>query len=400
MVPKNLSAPDSAKPAILRFELPPGLRVSVELPLLRNTARELLTGLDERGRHILEARFGLTTGEPRTLQAIGNEEKLTRERIRQLERAALIALRTTWKAAPGDAQRVRQGITAVLEAAGGAVREELLLPALGAATPKDQAMVRLLLSCTEGVTQAEETQRSFGHWALLKSASALPSLEQVLDAADRVLTRARHVLGRSQFFAGIRRELGRELADAALTSLLSISTRMGPTVFGEWGLRAWPEVTPRGMGDRAYSILKHSGKPFHFSAITERISAAGFDEKPAHPQTVHNELIRDARFVLVGRGLYGLRDWGYEPGTVAEVAARLLSRAGRPLTRAELVAAVLEKRLVKRNTVLLALQNRSLFRLLPDGRYALAAPPASTPTGPSASFSSPEPPPDGGGPGV
>ena len=50
--------------------------------------------LGERERRILRLRFGLDQGEPRTLDEVGNEMNLTRERIRQIERAALAKLRS------------------------------------------------------------------------------------------------------------------------------------------------------------------------------------------------------------------------------------------------------------------------------------------------------------------
>jgi len=53
----------------------------------------LLSALGERERDILRLRFGLDRGEPRTLEEVGAELNLTRERIRQIERSALAKLR-------------------------------------------------------------------------------------------------------------------------------------------------------------------------------------------------------------------------------------------------------------------------------------------------------------------
>ena len=53
----------------------------------------MLSLLDERERTILQLRFGLDRGEPRTLDEVGVHFKLTRERIRQLEARALSKLR-------------------------------------------------------------------------------------------------------------------------------------------------------------------------------------------------------------------------------------------------------------------------------------------------------------------
>jgi len=53
----------------------------------------VLSGLSDRERMVLELRFGLTGGTPRTLEDVGREFSLTRERIRQIEAKALTKLR-------------------------------------------------------------------------------------------------------------------------------------------------------------------------------------------------------------------------------------------------------------------------------------------------------------------
>ena len=58
---------------------------------LRQGVRRALDALPERERRILELRFGFE-GEPWTLEAIGHELDLTRERVRQLESQALARL--------------------------------------------------------------------------------------------------------------------------------------------------------------------------------------------------------------------------------------------------------------------------------------------------------------------
>lgn len=117
--------------------------------------------------------------------------------------------------------------------------------------------------------------------------------------------------------------------------------------------------------------MSRTGKPLHFREVATAISKSGWSAKKAHPQTVHNELIKDSRFVLVGRGTYGLAEWGYTPGTVANVIVSLLKSAKKPLTKEEIAQKVLAARFVKPNTVFLNLQNRELFRRTPEG-YTLA----------------------------
>jgi len=61
--------------------------------LLREQMRDVLEALNERERQVLEMRFGLLDGQPRTLEEVGQAFKVTRERIRQIEAKALRKLR-------------------------------------------------------------------------------------------------------------------------------------------------------------------------------------------------------------------------------------------------------------------------------------------------------------------
>ena len=126
------------------------------------------------------------------------------------------------------------------------------------------------------------------------------------------------------------------------------------------------------MGDKAYLVLKHHGKPEHYSAITKMINENKFDERSAYQETVHNELIKDDRFVLVGRGIYALSEWGFKKGVVADVIREILKSAGKPLSRDEIINEVLKRRQVKRNTILVGLSNRKNFQKVGKDKYLLA----------------------------
>lgn len=61
--------------------------------MLKEQIEELLTNLTDRERQVLELRFGLKDGRPRTLEEVGNNFDVTRERIRQIEGKALTKLK-------------------------------------------------------------------------------------------------------------------------------------------------------------------------------------------------------------------------------------------------------------------------------------------------------------------
>jgi len=135
-------------------------------------------------------------------------------------------------------------------------------------------------------------------------------------------------------------------------------------------LAHWPEINPRGAKDKAYVVLKQHGRPLHFREVTDLINQAGLGSSLAQAQTVHNELIKDPRFILVGRGIYALRDWGYQPGTIKDVISSILNENGS-LAKDEIVKKVMEKRIAKPNTILINLQNKEYFAKDGQGRYFL-----------------------------
>ena len=74
--------------------------------------------------------------------------------------------------------------------------------------------------------------------------------------------------------------------------------------------------------------------------------------------TIHNELIRNNEFVLIGRGIYVLKEWGYKPGTVIDVIVDILAKAKGAMSTDDIIAKVLKIRKVKNSTVYMNLQNR------------------------------------------
>lgn len=75
---------------------------NVESVMLREHIDSLLSELKERERQVILLRFGLEDGHPRTLEEVGKEFKVTRERIRQIEAKALRKLRN-----PVRSKRIR-----------------------------------------------------------------------------------------------------------------------------------------------------------------------------------------------------------------------------------------------------------------------------------------------------
>ncbi len=167
------------------------------------------------------------------------------------------------------------------------------------------------------------------------------------------------------------KEVANGLPKRVLLSYLDATKQIGQNGFGQFGLAKWPAINPRGAKDKAYIIFKEQNRPLHFREVTELINQANLGANLAQAQTVHNELIKDNRFILVGRGTYALKEWGYQPGTVKDIIVQTLKDNGS-LTKEQILDKVLEARLVKSNTVLINLQNRKYFAREGNGKYSLA----------------------------
>jgi hypothetical protein len=160
-------------------------------------------------------------------------------------------------------------------------------------------------------------------------------------------------------------------SDTYAVALAGISKQLA-TLNGRWGLIKWPTVNPKNIRDKIYVILSENGKHMHFNEIAEAIKASDFKRKDVTTQAIHNELIKDKRFVLIGRGIYALKEWGYKKGTVADIISEVLKAAGEPLHRDEIVKRVLKSRFVKETTILLNLQSKPQFKRVAKATYELA----------------------------
>lgn len=342
---------------------------------ITKTVALLVKSLLTRNRDIVSRRFGLKTGKKETLESIGRSYGITRERVRQIEEFSLGQLSKT---VPGVSDVVKYVTLAkeMLGGTGGVMRESEMFRAFSGSDKENVVNASLVFILTlagepasliGGPVRFGEGDSFHSFWGLNKQHG--DSFKENVSKLVGVLAKSHKSLLEAELatFA----ESNGVMNSRDVSSFLSLSKELGKNVFGEVGLVSWPEVRPKGVRDKAYLVLKKEKQPKHFSEIAKLINTTGFSSKKANIQTVHNELIKDSRFVLVGRGMYGLSEWGYKPGTVKEVLADILKGSSKPIPRAELVAKVLSTRLVKENTILLNLQDSKVFSKREDGSYVL-----------------------------
>ena len=334
----------------------------------KDVTAELLSGLPDRSRAILVDRYGLKPrGEKRTLEAIGQEYGITRERVRQIENHAIAAIRAS-DAYRAHHQSTLEQLRGQLDALGGVLAEESAVAALAQDKQDPQHLVFLF---TVGVpfTYAKESPEFVARWATdaQRAEQVHAALAELTSSISRDDLIAEDEIT-ERFATNLQNAGLKKYTPEQLVNWLALSKRIAKNPLGEWGRADSPHVRVKSMRDFAYLTLKRHGSPMHFTEVASTIESL-FGRK-AHPATCHNELINDPRFVLVGRGLYALAEWGYHPGVVREVIREILAKEG-PLTREEIVERVKRERYVKDATITVNLQDTA-FTCTPDGKYCVA----------------------------
>ncbi|MBI2514599.1 hypothetical protein HYV91_00180 [Candidatus Wolfebacteria bacterium] len=339
--------------------------------MLSSTINNLILDLKPREREVLAGRFGLEKNKKETLAGLGKKYGITRERIRQIEADALEKLREEVrreKFVPIVSQVSRH-----LDGLGGLRRHDLLVQELRTLLD-DEKLHDLHLHFLGAVTHQPfyyfDDAEFHSFWYV--DEKILKKLRKLIDHLEKMIGSRKEELILENKFNHYLSRVSRiyNVAEPVGFNYVLVSRKFKANPFGNFGLSEWEEIEPKTMGGKAYLILKKQKTPFHFREVAQEINRMRFDDKKALPQTVHNELIKDPRFVLVGRGMYGLKEHGYLPGTAREIMTYILKKDGS-MTADNLLKAIAKQRILQKNTVVLNLHNKKYFRRLPNGKYGI-----------------------------
>ncbi len=328
---------------------------------------DILATIDrEREREIVSRRFGLFDRKE-TLEQIGELLGITRERVRQLEKSVVTRLKTA--AEQGEVPHiaeVQDTLTAQIEAHGGVMRiSELAAAVTEAGTKLDQSQVAFLAQLCPRLVVINDDDH-FHHAAAVATLHDEKTLKSLVEKLIKTIKE----IGEPKPIDHIAEAA--KMKNTAHAAALASTSKHLATLNDHWGLMKWPIVNPKNIRDKIYVILKQNGKHMHFNEIAASIKDSDFKRKDVTTQAIHNELIKDKRFVLIGRGIYALKEWGYKKGTVADIISEVLNAANEPLHRDEIVKRVLKSRYVKETTILLNLQSKPQFKRVAKATYTLA----------------------------
>ena len=321
----------------------------------------------DRDRQVIAKRFGFDLAKRQTLEKIGQTFDITRERVRQIEKSTL------QKLAGSKSEELKTANTAIVElveAHGGVATAADVAKALGAKEAGDQAYVMFLASLSPDVVVVNEDDNTRAVFALSKKYDS-KKVHELL----KTITQTVREVGKPVRLQDLHKKLADlDLNTEELESLAKANKHLA-NLEKHWGLLSWPQVNPKSIRDKAYLVLVGYGKPLHFTEIADRIKNSNFRRRDVTVQAVHNELIKDKRFILIGRGIYALAEWGYTPGTVADIIAEVLKREA-PLHKDEIIKRVLVKRQVRTTTIVLNLQEKNQFVRVAKATYTLKEPQA------------------------
>lgn len=321
----------------------------------------------DREREIISRRFGLN-GHKETLEQIGETLSITRERVRQLEKAILIRLRISAEEneipelAAADKILVRN----LIEMGRIARISDLANKVYGhKAAASEKAGIYFIATFSNNLTVVEENDRYYAAVGIAEYGNSLAIKERVEEIV-KVLKANKKPMTLEELDSKL------DYAHPDYIKAMASISKLIATLNGVWGLTKWPSVNPKNIRDKIFVILENKKEPMHFSEIAKEIAESNFRRKNVTVQAIHNELIKDDRFVLIGRGIYALSSWGYKKGTISDIIKSILEKSDKPLSREEIVKQVLKVRKVKETTILLNLQNKALFKKVDKNSYTLA----------------------------
>lgn len=337
--------------------------------------RDILMVLPERTRDVAAKRFGLEGDEPKTLEGIGRKYGITRERVRQIESGAFNKIKNTKN--DQKIHPIAEILEMVIREEGGIISEERLLEEIlefNLDSELNKRAVRFILSLQDKFDRIKESDKWKEGWMLNmeefeKAKIIVREFIKIFDEEKRIISESelKNTLASKSGISNLA-----SFSDSAIISFIDMSKNIGRNPFGHWGKKEWAEVSPRGVRDKAYLVMLQYKQPMHFRQLTNKINEIPFKGRQAFSQTVHNELIKDDRFVLVGRGMYALEEDISESEKIKSSIAKILAENGKPMSKNEIIEEILKSQNdIKRTSIAINLQDSKIFKKTKENKYTL-----------------------------
>lgn len=332
-----------------------------------NEIAEFLLLLTQKERYVIERRFNLDKKDRATLEQIGQHFSVTRERIRQIEKNALSKLKRNLQNC--GLQQISEVAYEVLMTAGGVMREDFIIAEIiNKNVTFDMESLQLILTIDHRFTRVPNTV-SF-HPYIIANEVNQSEVEGICRETVEFLSKNKNTTKTVDLHRSVVKKTTTNIDENMFVSIIQIEKKIKLLETDLVGLYEWRNINPRTLRDKIFYVLRKEKGPMHFMDIANRIIESSFDKKKINLQAVHNELIRHEDFILIGRGIYGLSEWGYKSGTVADVIQGIL-KGKESLSQDEIILEVMKQRKVKPITIILSLKNKENFVRVGRKQYAL-----------------------------
>ncbi|MCK5460822.1 hypothetical protein KAI58_02465 [Candidatus Gracilibacteria bacterium] len=332
------------------------LNTKVEIDFSKLMTR-VLSLLSDKERDVIQRRFSLDGRKKETLDGIGKGYQITRERVRQIEAVALKKLARI--SMDPSMRKIHDLAFGILSSHGCVMSEDHLISEMlkNMLETKniDVNAMKLAMRVSNQMIKQEKNQFFRAFWRT--SEMKLLEVKNCIKAVQKSMQKKKVVMDVNTLASVLAENFSAEI----IASVLHIDWGFKETEDG-WGLTSWRHINPRSIKDKVMIIFKDTGKPMHFTDIVNHVLKGFSAKKMVTHQAIHNELIRHDDFVLVGRGIYALNEWGLPSGTVCDLIKSVLEENGGPMKRQEIITAVLKKRDIRIGTISLNLQKYPFFK--------------------------------------
>ncbi len=339
---------------------------------LSQSFAEVLSSLSEREQVVLQRRVWVDW-EKETLQSIGNSfsPAITRERVRQIEDSWI---KKIWKVVTrSDLISIQQIAHKYLNLHWGIISKEklvnILIKDLELESNINTWIIDIIIQADKSITKSKQ---KFGCkiYYTLENVNK-KDVDLIHKEALKVLKKKKTVMKKTALYETVIGNLNAK-QKFSLSFIDTVLDFFDDIVFWEenliW-LEKWKILNPKTLKDKAIYVLKKEKVPMHFVDVTNKVT--DMIGKPVKVNTIHNELIRNEEFVLIGRWIYALKEWWFVPGTVLDVIVEILKKNWEPMNTEDITKEVLKIRNVKHSTIYMNLQNKKVIERVWRNYYEL-----------------------------
>ena len=340
---------------------------------------DILTSLSEKEQNVIKRRVGISW-KRETLQNIGNSFSpyITRERVRQIEDTWIKKIGRIVKATLLSSIQIKA--KEFLNLHWGIIsREKLIAAMIKELDLEKDVNAGILEVVIQSDYEVKKSKQKLGCkiYFYLPSISKT-SIEAVHKEALKILKRKKDVMEQTALYEAVINNLktsgfantNKEVLDITFVdSVLELFEDIVKWEETLIGLTKWKILNPKTLKDKAIYVMKKEKTTMHFVDISNHITQSLGEAVKIN--TIHNELIRNSEFVLIGRWIYALKEYGFNPGTVLDVIEEILKKSWEPMNTEDIIKEVLKTRNVKQTTIYMNLQNKNVIERVWRNFYTL-----------------------------